>query len=66
MTFADRMAAKAEAEMFAKPGHYDDQEPVWEPWRTLGASFDGLKDRCEGRVAFSDDRDDNRPEVRDA
>lgn len=65
MTFADRMAAKAEAEMYAKPGHYD-EEPVWEPWRTLGASFDGLKDRCEGRVAFSDDRDDNRPEVRDA
>jgi hypothetical protein len=65
MTFADRMAAKAEAEMFAKPGHYD-EEPVWEPWRTLGASFDGLKDRCEGRVAFSDDRDDSRPEVRDA
>jgi hypothetical protein len=65
MTFADRMAAKAEAEMYAKPGHYD-EEPVWEPWRTLGASFDGLKDRCEGRVAFSDDRDDSRPEVRDA
>jgi hypothetical protein len=65
MTFADRMAAKAEAEMFAKPGHYD-EEPVWEPWRTLGASFDGLKDRCEGRVAFSDDRDDVQPEVHDA
>ncbi len=66
MTFADRMAARAEAEMFAKPGHYDDQEPVWEPWRTLGPEHEDLKARCEGRVPFSTDRDDTKPEVRDA
>lgn len=64
MSFRDRMEALNEAEFFAKPGHYDDQ-PVWEPWRTLGAGHDDLKARCEGRVPFSTDRNDVRPEVRD-
>jgi len=64
MSFRDRMEAQAEADFYAKPGHYDER-PVWEPWRTLGPEHEDLKARCEGRVPFSTDRDDKRSEVRD-
>ena len=65
MSYLDRIAAEAEADLIAKPGHYD-EVPDFAPWKRLGPEHEDLKARCEGRVPFSTDRDEDEPGVRDA
>ena len=64
MSFRDRMEAIAEADMIAKPWHYDG--PDFAPWKHLGPEHEDLKARCEGRAPFFTDREDHDEEVRDA